>query len=165
MIFYGQNSYADNLLSSVKKMSRIFQTIETLKTYKVAPQKEITQILKDYSEKEFGLRDVIQIKKYLNESTTPTINAPYLITVSAPAKTLEILREEIKLFAERKHLTLAKTIEIRDAVKKITQELSSLNYQFSFDGGAENSCEAPTRRLIVYKPLSNVAYAFNLEEC
>ena len=94
IVFCGQRSYANNLLSSIEKLSQIFQTTETLKSYEVSPKKNIAQILKDYSEKEFGLRDVIQIKKYLNESVTPTVNAPYLVTVSTP-QTLELLLEEL----------------------------------------------------------------------
>ena len=73
IIFYGQNSYADNLLGSVKKMSRIFQTTETLKTYEVDPKKKIMQkelpiitaliIL-------FGGRNLLCIKSIANAGAT-----------------------------------------------------------------------------------------------
>jgi hypothetical protein len=149
----------------IVNIAKIFEIHEGVTAYNVSPTTDIKVLLRNYAESEYGSPLVVNIVDYKNEIESPTVNAPYLLSISTLNATLGILAKELALLAERKQIKAKKRKRLLKRIKKITYALERKNFKFAFDGGAENRCEAPVRRLIVYKPLGAFAYSINLEEC
>jgi hypothetical protein len=159
MLILSSHSYSTDknpLNDSYKELAEIFSPINLVKVIQFDKNLKPTnfeQAIYEYGEAVYGSRKLIKVSEIQDGNTVnqpALVNAPFLITLVDYRVVIREISMQLNYLVFEKHLPRDEYNARLKKAKKIIRRLKNSDIQFAFDGGAENECEAPTHRLLIF---------------